>query len=99
MQVSKNLLNLVPLKAIWHTSRYTYNKVTLTNITGKANLQEKCHDCHPSPTYSPGFAPFYFPLYSRLKIRHFYRTEVIEVESQTVLNILTKHDLQDAMRE
>jgi hypothetical protein len=44
--------------------------------------------------------PPYFSLFSQLKIqqkgRHFDTTEVIEAESQAVLNTLTEHDFQDA---
>jgi hypothetical protein len=32
----------------------------------------------------------------RLRARHFDITQVIEAESQTVLNTLTEHDFQDA---
>jgi hypothetical protein len=46
--------------------------------------------------------PSYSSLFSRLKIepkgRHFDTIEVIEAESQVVLNILTEHDFQDAFR-
>jgi hypothetical protein len=42
----------------------------------------------------------YFSLFPRLKIklknRHFDTIEVIEAESQAVLNTLTKHHFQDA---
>jgi hypothetical protein len=34
----------------------------------------------------------------KLKVRHFDTIEVIETESQTVLNILTEHDFQDAFK-
>jgi hypothetical protein len=34
----------------------------------------------------------------KLKGRHFGRTEVIEAESQTMLNTLTEHDFQDAFK-
>jgi hypothetical protein len=44
--------------------------------------------------------PTYFSLFPQLKIklkgRHFDTTEVIEAESQAVLNSLTEHDFQDA---
>jgi hypothetical protein len=47
--------------------------------------------------------PPYFSLFPRLKIklkgRHFNTTEVIEAESQAVLNILTEHDFQDAFKK
>jgi hypothetical protein len=33
----------------------------------------------------------------KLKDRHFERTEVMEVESQVVLNSLKEHDFQDAL--
>jgi hypothetical protein len=43
--------------------------------------------------------PYFYP-YPRLKIklkgRRFDTTEVIEAESQAVLNILAEHDFQDA---
>jgi hypothetical protein len=46
--------------------------------------------------------PPYFPLFSRLEIklkgRHFDATEVMETESQAVLNTLTGHDFQDAFK-
>jgi hypothetical protein len=41
--------------------------------------------------------PPYFSLFSCLKIKlkgpHFHTTEVVEAESQEVLNIFTEHDL------
>jgi 23S rRNA maturation mini-RNase III len=47
--------------------------------------------------------PLYFSLFLRLKIkqkgRHFYTTEVIEAESQAVLNTLTEHYFQDAFKK
>jgi hypothetical protein len=46
--------------------------------------------------------PPYFSLFPRLKIklkdRHFDTVEVIEAESQAVLNTLTEHDFQDAFK-
>jgi hypothetical protein len=35
----------------------------------------------------------------KLKDRHFDTTEVIEAESQAVLNTFTEHDLQNAFRK
>jgi hypothetical protein len=35
----------------------------------------------------------------KLKGRHFDTTEVIETESQAVLNTLTEHDFQDALKK
>jgi hypothetical protein len=35
----------------------------------------------------------------KLKGRHFDTTEVIEAESQAVLNTLTEHDFQDAFKK
>jgi hypothetical protein len=35
----------------------------------------------------------------KLKGRHFETTEVIEAESQVVLNTLTEHDFQDAFKK
>jgi hypothetical protein len=47
--------------------------------------------------------PPYFYLFPRLKIklkgRHFDTTDVMEAESQAVLNTLTEHDFQDALRK
>jgi hypothetical protein len=47
--------------------------------------------------------PPYFSLFHRLKIqlkgRHFDTTEVIEAESQAVLNTHTEHDFQDAFKK
>jgi hypothetical protein len=44
--------------------------------------------------------PPYFSLFPRLKVklkgRHFDKIELIEAESQAVLNTLTEHDFQDA---
>jgi hypothetical protein len=46
--------------------------------------------------------PPYFSLFLRLKIklkgRHFDITEVIEAESQAVLNTLIEQDFQDALK-
>jgi hypothetical protein len=46
--------------------------------------------------------PPYFSLFPLLKIklkgRHFDTTDVIEAESQAVLNTLTEHDFQDAFK-
>jgi hypothetical protein len=47
--------------------------------------------------------PPYFFLFPRLKIkpkgRHFDTIEMIEAESQAVLNTLTEHDFQDAFKK
>jgi hypothetical protein len=47
--------------------------------------------------------PPYFSLYPRLRIklkgRHFDTVEVMESESQAVLNTLTEHDFQDAFKK
>jgi hypothetical protein len=49
---------------------------------------------------SPTHCTFLFPLLKiKLKDRHFDTIEVIEAESQAVLNTLTKYDLQDAFKE
>jgi hypothetical protein len=49
------------------------------------------------PPHSP-----YFSLFSRLKIkqkgRHFDTVEVMKAESQAVLNTLTEHDFQGAIK-
>jgi hypothetical protein len=41
----------------------------------------------------------FFFLFPRLKGRHFDTVEVIETESQAVLNTLTEHDFQDAFKK
>jgi hypothetical protein len=41
----------------------------------------------------------YFSVFPRLKGRHFDTIELIEAESQAVLNTLTEHDFQDAFRK
>jgi hypothetical protein len=47
--------------------------------------------------------PPYFRLFPRLQIkfkgRHFTKIEVIEAESQAVLNTFTEHDVQDAFKK
>jgi hypothetical protein len=47
--------------------------------------------------------PPYFSLFPQLKIilkgRHFDTIEVIEAESQAVLNTLTEHNLNDAFKK
>jgi hypothetical protein len=66
----------------------------LTLAFSPENLHKK-HDCRPHP-------PF-FSLFPRLKIklkgRHFDTIEVMEAESQAVLNSLTEHDFQDAFKK
>jgi hypothetical protein len=46
--------------------------------------------------------PHHFSLFPRPKVRlkgpHFDTTEMIQAESQAVLNILTEHDLQNAFK-
>jgi hypothetical protein len=55
------------------------------------NFYQKQHNCRP-----------YFALFPRLKIklksRHFDTIEVMEAESQAVLNTLTEHDFQDGFK-
>jgi hydrogenase maturation factor HypF (carbamoyltransferase family) len=47
--------------------------------------------------------PSYFLLFPRLQIklngRHCYTTEVIEAESQVMMNMLTEHDFQDHFKK
>jgi hypothetical protein len=51
-----------------------------------------------SLTYPPATFLCFFPLKKKLNGRHFHTIEVIEAESQAVLNTLTKHDFQDAFK-
>jgi hypothetical protein len=57
----------------------------------------------PHPSYLPDLAPCDFSLFPRLKIklqgRRFDTTEVIEAESQAVLNTRTEQDFQDAFKQ
>jgi transposase len=56
----------------------------------------------PHPPYSPDLASatFLFPqLKIKLKGPHFDTVEVIESESQAVLNTLTEHNFQDAFKK
>jgi hypothetical protein len=57
----------------------------------------KQRDCRPPLTHS-----HYFHLFPRLKLKlkglYFDTVEVIEAESQAVLNALTEHDFQDAFQ-
>jgi hypothetical protein len=59
----------------------------------------KQHDCHPHPSFRLGFPLriFSFPLL-QIKFRgHYFDTvEVIETESQVMLNTLTEDVIQDA---
>jgi predicted helicase len=48
----------------------------------------------PHPPYSPDLAPFYFSV-----SRHFDEIEMIEAESQTVLNTFTEHDFQHGFKK
>jgi hypothetical protein len=58
------------------------------------DFDQKQHDCRPPPT----------PLFSVSSIDdkteelHFDTTEVIEAESQAVMNIRTEHDFQNAFK-
>jgi transposase len=75
-----------------HTSLFTREFLTTNNIT-----------VVPHPSYSPDLAPCDFSLFPRLKIklkgRHFDTIDVMEAESQAVLNTLTEHDFQDAFEK
>jgi hypothetical protein len=70
----------------------TMHRLTFPSLPG--NVCQKQHDCHPThPTF------LFLRLKIKLKGRHFDTTEVIEVESQAVLNTLTEHDFKDAFKE
>jgi hypothetical protein len=56
---------------------------------------QKQHDCHPHPAYFSLFHRFKL----KLKCSHFDTTEVIEAESQVVLNTLTEHAFRDAFKK
>jgi hypothetical protein len=64
-----------------HTSIFTREYLTKNNMTS-----------FPHPPY--------FSMFPRMEIKlkgcHFHTTEVMETESQSVLNTLTEHDFQDS---
>jgi hypothetical protein len=57
----------------------------------------------PHPLHSPDLVPCDFSPFPRLQIklkrRHFDTTEVVEAESQVVLNTFAKHYFQDAFNK
>jgi hypothetical protein len=75
-----------------YTSFFTREFLTKNNMT-----------VIPHPPYSPDLAPCNFSLFPQLKIKlkgyHFNTIEVIEAESQAVLNTLTEHDFQDEFKK
>jgi hypothetical protein len=81
--------------------------IPYTTVTFCENCMKICED------YAPNFGDrrtaccitttrrirSYFSLFPRLKGRHFDTTEVMEAESQVVLNTLTEHFFQDAFKK
>jgi hypothetical protein len=67
-----------------HTSFFTWEYLTKNNVT-----------LVPHPLYLSMFPRSKI----KLKDRHFDTTEVIEEDSQAVLNTLTEHDFQDAFKK
>jgi hypothetical protein len=55
-------------------------------------FDRKQHDCRPPPALLFSVSP----IEVELRGRHFDTIEVIEAESQAVLNTLTEHDFQEA---
>jgi hypothetical protein len=88
--VTKNWL-LHHDNAPFHTSFFTREYLT-------KNMTVVLH-----PPYSPDLAPCDFSLFPQLKIklkgRRFDTTDVLEAESQAVLNTLTEHNFQDAFKK
>jgi hypothetical protein len=54
---------------------------------------------HPTHLTWPPVTFLFLLLKIKLKGRHFDTNEVMEVESQTVLNTLTEHDFQGAFKK
>jgi hypothetical protein len=71
----------------------TTHRLTLPFIPGNCLPKTKRLSSPANPIY----------LFPKLKItlndRNFYTIEVIEAESQAMLNTLTEHDLQNAFKE
>jgi hypothetical protein len=55
----------------------------------------------PHPPYSPDLAPRDFFLFPKMKLKgcQFDTTEGIQAKSQTVLDILTENDFQEAFQK
>jgi hypothetical protein len=49
--------------------------------------------------YSPNLVLCCFSLFLQLKIGHFDTIEMIDAESQAILNTLTEHDFQDVFKK
>jgi hypothetical protein len=56
------------------------------------------YDCRPPPDLLTRLGPCYFSLFPLLMIRHFNTTEVLEAQSQAVLNTITECDFQDLFK-
>jgi hypothetical protein len=68
--------------------------VTTTTLFTRELLTKKHHDCRSPPTLLFSVSR----LKIKLKGRHFDTIQVIEAESQAVLNILAEHGFQDAFK-
>jgi hypothetical protein len=67
----------------------------LTLPFSRGNFCPNQHYCRPYPLY----CSLFFRLKVILKGRHFDTIEVMEAESQALLNVLTGHDFQDAFKQ
>jgi hypothetical protein len=76
----------------FYTSFFTREYFTKNNMT-----------VVPQPPHSPDLVPCYFSMFPRVKIklkgRHFDTIEVIETESQVVLNTRTKRYFQEPFKK
>jgi hypothetical protein len=74
-----------------------------TSFFTRESLTKNNMSVVPYPPSSCDLVPCNFSLFLRLKIKlkghHFDTIEVIESESQVVLNTFTEHDLQDAFKQ
>jgi hypothetical protein len=63
-------------------------------------FEQKQHDCHPPSNL---LAPYNFSLFPPFEIKlkglHYVTVEVIQAESQVVLNTLTVHTFQDVFKK
>jgi hypothetical protein len=103
-QLRENMQRLCP--RLWRQKRTDcciMIKHHLTLPFHQGIFDQKQRDCHPQSTLLTSLGPcsfFLFPqLEIKLKVHDFYIIEVVETESQVVLNTLTEQDFQDAFKK
>jgi hypothetical protein len=74
----------------------------LTLLFHQGILDRKQHGYFVSSSYSPDLTPWDFSLFPQFKLKfkgcHFDTIKVIEAESQAMLDTLTGHDFQNALK-